>query len=83
MTLVHIALGGNLGDRMANLEAAIAAREFRDDLYHRLCVVPFHLSPLREHIEDVKPLANHFVGLASDALTYDFAIDMNGTPSSL
>jgi 2-amino-4-hydroxy-6-hydroxymethyldihydropteridine diphosphokinase len=25
MTLVHIALGGNLGDRMANLEAAIAA----------------------------------------------------------
>lgn len=25
MTLVHIALGGNMGDRMANLEAAIAA----------------------------------------------------------
>jgi DNA-binding NtrC family response regulator len=44
-----------------DLETAIAAGEFRDDLYHRLRVVPFHLSPLRERTADIETLAKHFV----------------------
>ncbi len=34
---------------------------FREDLYHRLKVIPIHVAPLREHIDDVDALANHFL----------------------
>ncbi len=44
-----------------DLESAIAAGEFREDLYYRLNVVPIHIPPLRERIEDIAPLARHFV----------------------
>lgn len=40
---------------------AIAADEFREDLFHRLNVVQFRLPPLRERDEDVLLLANHFL----------------------
>jgi len=40
---------------------AIAAGEFREDLFHRLNVVQFQLPPLRERGEDVVLLAEHFM----------------------
>jgi DNA-binding NtrC family response regulator len=40
---------------------AIAAGEFREDLFHRLNVVPFNLPPLHERGEDVLQLAEHFL----------------------
>jgi DNA-binding NtrC family response regulator len=40
---------------------AIAAGEFREDLFHRLNVVQFNLPPLRERGEDVLTLADHFL----------------------
>jgi len=40
---------------------AIAADQFREDLFHRLNVVQFRLPPLREREEDVLLLANHFL----------------------
>jgi len=40
---------------------AIAADQFREDLFHRLNVVQFRLPPLRERAEDVLQLANHFL----------------------
>ena len=40
---------------------AIAAGEFREDLFHRLNVVQFRLPPLRERGEDVLVLADHFI----------------------
>jgi len=40
---------------------AIAAAEFREDLFHRLNVVQFHLPPLRERGDDVRLLAEHFL----------------------
>jgi transcriptional regulator with PAS, ATPase and Fis domain len=40
---------------------AIAADQFREDLFHRLNVVQFQLPPLRERGEDILLLAEHFL----------------------
>jgi DNA-binding NtrC family response regulator len=42
---------------------AIASGDFREDLFHRLNVVQFHLPPLRERGDDVLILAEHFLSL--------------------
>jgi DNA-binding NtrC family response regulator len=46
-----------------DIAQAIAAGEFREDLFHRLNVVQFNLPPLRERGEDVMLLAGHFLKL--------------------
>jgi DNA-binding NtrC family response regulator len=47
---------------------AIAAGEFREDLFHRLNVVQFNLPPLRERGDDTMLLAEHFLKIFRAAL---------------
>jgi two-component system nitrogen regulation response regulator NtrX len=44
-----------------NLEEEIERGNFREDLFYRLNVVPFYVPPLRDRIEDVPVLADHFL----------------------
>ena len=44
-----------------NLEAAIAQGQFREDLYHRLSVVPVRVPPLSERREDIPELIDYFM----------------------
>ena len=46
-----------------DLDKAVAAGHFREDLYYRLKVIPVHLPPLRARAEDVPILAAHFINV--------------------
>lgn len=43
-----------------NLQELIASGKFREDLYHRLNVIPIHVPPLRDRKEDLPALVLHF-----------------------
>src|SRR5216117_3041013 len=57
------------------LEEAVAARQFREDLFYRLNVVRIHIPPLRERKEDVRLLVNYFLK--------KFARDQQSSPKSI
>jgi DNA-binding NtrC family response regulator len=50
------------------LEKAINAGHFREDLFYRLDVVNLELSPLRERPGDILPLIRHFIATYSERL---------------
>jgi nitrogen regulation protein NR(I) len=57
------------------LEDAVAAKQFREDLFYRLNVVRIHMPPLRERREDVRLLVNYFLK--------KFGRDQNTEPKSI
>jgi len=44
-----------------DMKMAIAENKFREDLFFRLNVIPIDIAPLRERLEDIPLLANHFI----------------------
>src|SRR6202795_2592432 len=78
-----------------DLEKAIAAGEFREDLFYRLSVIPMHVPSLRERREDIPLLARHFLeqfrksmekpiqGIAPEAMSRLEAYDWPGNVREL
>ena len=50
-----------------DIESEIAAGKFREDLYHRLSVVPIGVPPLSERREDIPELVHYFIDQISQA----------------
>jgi two-component system response regulator HydG len=73
-----------------DLEAMIGQGRFREDFFYRINVIPIHLPPLRERLEDVPVLVNAFIaglrkktgkdipGLSNDCLAMFMAYEWPG-----
>ncbi|MBL7985577.1 MAG: sigma-54-dependent Fis family transcriptional regulator [Flavobacteriales bacterium] len=49
-----------------DLRKEIEAGNFREDLYHRLSVIPIHVPALKDRLEDIPLLSEHFIKLVCD-----------------
>ena len=60
-----------------DLEGMVARKEFREDLYYRLNVVPIVIPPLRDRQTDIAELCHYYLSLYSDGRKMSF------TPKSI
>ena len=56
-----------------NIEVAVREKNFRKDLYYRLNVIKIELPPLRERIEDIEIIAQHFLSNENKDLQFSKA----------
>ncbi len=49
-----------------DLRKEIEQGNFREDLYHRLSVIPIHVPALKDRLEDIPLLSEHFIKLVCD-----------------
>jgi two-component system NtrC family response regulator len=54
-----------------DLKDEVAKGNFREDLYYRLNVIHIHLPPLRERVDDIPALVNHFLDKNAQRLGRD------------
>ena len=55
-----------------DLESEVANRNFREDLYYRLKVIPINIPPLRERKEEIFILLKHFISIYNKQFNKDF-----------
>ena len=55
-----------------DLKKAVQEGKFREDLYYRISVFPIRVPPLRERLDDVIPLANHFLEKTCEKFGCDY-----------
>jgi two-component system response regulator FlrC len=77
------------------MDTLLQQEKFREDLYYRLNVIPFHIPPLRERKDDIPLLIHHFVekynrlenravkGLTGDAVEALIAMPWKGNVREL
>src|SRR4249920_465480 len=66
-----------------DLDVAVKERRFREDLYHRLNVVPIMLPPLRERRQDIPALAHHFLQRFAKEVKKTFSVVSGETLAKL
>lgn len=55
-----------------DLEKQVSSGEFREDLFYRLNVFAIEISPLRERLEDIPALVNHFINQHNQEMKHSF-----------
>ncbi|XKM13620.1 nitrogen regulation protein NR(I) [Orbaceae bacterium ac157xtp] len=66
-----------------NLELRVKEGKFREDLFHRLNVIKIVIPPLRERVEDILALANHFLKKIAKELGVEVKVLMPETVTTL
>jgi transcriptional regulator with PAS, ATPase and Fis domain len=62
-----------------DIKERIRENQFREDLYYRLNVIPLKLIPLRDRIDDIQTLAEHFIEKHSKGLNKNISHIANET----
>lgn len=57
-----------------NLMECVTRGEFREDLYHRINLLPIHVPPLRERLDDIIPLSWYFIKIGCENDTRQWEI---------
>ncbi|GAB1432837.1 sigma-54 dependent transcriptional regulator [Spirochaetota bacterium] len=57
-----------------DIDTMVKEGQFRSDLFYRLDVVPLHIPPLRDRLEDIPELVEHFVSIFAKREAIDFPL---------